>query len=148
MTLTNCNWEQMAHGADKCCRLLTNHKQTLTHKPHCLQWNILPSSCLQVNYFPYFQTLSADSSAKIVCASQQRAHRSPWIRQVIKKFLCIFVTAVNITLLYDYTSKGKLEQLIWREWPWRWTRHESCECKVNICIVLLLFYGIDCMIFG
>jgi hypothetical protein len=42
--LTNCNWEQMANGADNCCLMLTNHKQISTHEPHRSPWNIIPSS--------------------------------------------------------------------------------------------------------
>jgi hypothetical protein len=34
-----CNLEQMINGVDNgannCCLLLTNHKQTLTHEPQC-----------------------------------------------------------------------------------------------------------------
>jgi hypothetical protein len=74
IVLTNWNWEQMANGADNCCLLLKNHKQTLTHEPHCSPWNILPSSGPQVNYFPSFQMLS---DIRHVCTSQQGAHRSP-----------------------------------------------------------------------
>jgi hypothetical protein len=66
----NCNWEQMANGDDNCCLLLTNHKQTPTHEPHCSPCNIIPSSGPHVNYFPSFRTLSADSSAKFVCGRQ------------------------------------------------------------------------------
>jgi hypothetical protein len=50
----------------------------------------MPSRGLQVNYFPLFQTLSADLSPKFVCAWRQAAHRlrwnaEPWPRQVTKK---------------------------------------------------------------
>jgi hypothetical protein len=83
----------MANGADNCHPLLTNHKQTPTHEPHCLPCNIIPSSGLQVNYFTSFQTLSADSSVKFVCASQQATYQSPWsaeswTRQVTKNIPC------------------------------------------------------------
>jgi hypothetical protein len=80
--LTTYHWEQMANGADNCCLMLTNHKQTPTHELHCSLWNIMLSSSPQVNYFPSFQTLSAvrhaDSSVKFVCTSQQAAHQLPW----------------------------------------------------------------------
>jgi hypothetical protein len=80
--VTNCNWKQMTYGVDNCCLLVTNHKQTLKHEPHCSPWNIIPSSGPQVNYFSSFQMLSVvrhgDSLAKFVCASRQAAHCSPW----------------------------------------------------------------------
>jgi hypothetical protein len=79
---TNCNWEQMAYDAGNCCLLLTNHKQKLTHEPHCSPWCIMPPSGPQFNYFPSIQTLSANkhtgSSGKFICASQPAVHRSPW----------------------------------------------------------------------
>jgi hypothetical protein len=94
--LTNCKWEQMATGADNgavnCSILLTNHKQIVTHEPHCYPWNIMTSSGLQFNYFRLFQTLSADSSAKFICSCRQAEHRSPWSAepwtQVTKKLPC------------------------------------------------------------
>jgi hypothetical protein len=61
--LNNCSWEQMANGADNCWLLLTDHKQTPMHEPHCSLFNIIPSSGPHVNYFPSFQTLWADTSA-------------------------------------------------------------------------------------
>jgi hypothetical protein len=108
MTLTNCNWEQMVNGPDNCCLLLTNHKQTLTHEPHCLLWNIIPSGDLQVNYFSSFQTLSADSLAKFVRPSQQEAHQlpsstEPWTHQVTKKPPCTLCSMPYIeeSMLHD-----------------------------------------------
>jgi hypothetical protein len=89
--LTNCNWEQMARGADNCCLLLTNNKQTPSHEPHCSPWNILPSSGSLVNYFPSFEMLPAirhaDSSEKFICASRQTAPLSPWNRSTKLKNL-------------------------------------------------------------
>jgi hypothetical protein len=38
----------------------------------------MSSSSLQVNYFPSFQTLSADSSAKFIWNSQQEVRGPPW----------------------------------------------------------------------
>jgi hypothetical protein len=78
MTLTYCNWVQMANGTDNCFLLLTNLKHFRRYEPHCLPWNMMPSSGLQVTYFPSFQTLSADSLAKFACASQQEAHWPAW----------------------------------------------------------------------
>jgi hypothetical protein len=75
--LTNCNWEQMANGADNCCLLLTNHKQSPMHEPHCSLWNIMPWSGLQVNYFPSFLILPAKST-KFVYVSWQTAHQPLW----------------------------------------------------------------------
>jgi hypothetical protein len=80
--IANCNWEHTANGADNSCLLPTNHKETPTHEPHCSPWNIIPSSCPQVNYFPSLQTLSvirhADSSTEFLWISRQAAHRSLW----------------------------------------------------------------------
>jgi hypothetical protein len=79
---TNWHWEQMTNGADNCCLLLTNHKQTPKHEPHCSPCNIIPSSGQQVNYYPSFQTLLAirhtDSLAKFACVLQQAVPWLPW----------------------------------------------------------------------
>jgi hypothetical protein len=97
------HWEQMANGANNCCLLLTNHKQTPMHEPHCSPWNIIQSSGPQVNYFLSLQTESAirhvDSSTKFVRASQQAALRSLWSAetwngQQSQKTLCIFISKV------------------------------------------------------
>jgi hypothetical protein len=83
--LTNCNWEKITNGADSCCLLLINHKQTPTHEPQCSSWHIIPSTGSQINYFPSFQTLwairHADSAAKFVWTSQQETHRSTKLKK-------------------------------------------------------------------
>jgi hypothetical protein len=76
--LSNCYWQQMTNGADNCCLLLTNHKQTLTHEPHWLLWNIMPLVSVQVKLLPFIPNVITDSSAKFICASQQEAHQLPW----------------------------------------------------------------------
>jgi hypothetical protein len=77
--LTNCSWEQIAK-----MELITAAYcwQIINKLPHCSPYSIIPPSGPQVNYFPPFQMLSviwlADSSVKLVCTSQQAAHRPPW----------------------------------------------------------------------
>jgi hypothetical protein len=48
LCLCNCNWEQMADGADNYRPLLTN--QIPTYEPHCSPWN--RQTALKVNNFP------------------------------------------------------------------------------------------------
>jgi hypothetical protein len=93
------NWEQMAHGADNYCLLLTNHKETPINESHYPPCNIILCRCLQVNYFSSFQTLSAvkhdESSGKSAWSSRPAMHlyrwsAEPWTRLVIKNIPCTF----------------------------------------------------------
>jgi hypothetical protein len=114
--LTKCNWEQMANGARNCCLLLTNHKQTPTHEPHCSPWNIMTSSNPQLNYFPLFPMLSAlrhvDSVAKFLCSSLQEEHLSPWSsepwnRSTKLKKLCIYTHYFMIWWLWIHKAESR-----------------------------------------
>jgi hypothetical protein len=130
MTLINCNWEQMANGAGNCCLMLTNHKQTLTHEPHCLPWKIITSSRLQVNYLSWFHTLSADSSPKFVFVSLQETHRPPWSEeplalQCTKKTPCRIgcVQFEHLVTILSYML-NPLRRILWNmENIFNWTRN-------------------------
>jgi hypothetical protein len=54
----------MVRGADIYCLLLTSHKQTPMHEPHCSQYNLVPCRGLLVNWFLSFLMLSAVKHAE------------------------------------------------------------------------------------
>jgi hypothetical protein len=51
-TLLTVNWEQVTHGFDNYCLLLTFYEQTPMQEPHCPPYNIILCRRLQINYFP------------------------------------------------------------------------------------------------
>jgi hypothetical protein len=119
----------MSNGADNCCLQLINHKQTPTREPHCSLWNIMPWSGLQVNYFPSFQMLSADSSAKFVCAySKWHTGHCELIKWV--KILPVF----NVFLLYGqcsvyYLTRDSTQSFLLQSLGQTFTMHKILPCS-------------------
>jgi hypothetical protein len=94
------NWDQMAHGTDNCCLLLTNHKHTPIDESHCSPRDIILCRSVQVIYFPSFQTSSAvkhaESLIKLACASRPAMH----------SMVTVKLRAVNASSWYGMVFTG------------------------------------------